>query len=400
MKTVIRFSCALSLLVALGVSPAAAAPQVDATGNIRRTASFPYEPSDRSNMDVGGSDLAFDGRYVYAAEQGREGVGGGLHIYDAKGKTTKKMSFLACGGWQNDVAVVRKGLVAIGYHKGKTNCGSEAGGITLIDVRDPRRPKLLGSTPDDAFASADNFAGVHTITQLPGSPYLYASPGGVTTQESAIETVVDVSDPKRPVVAARIDLGIGCHDLTFWTKGGTSLGFCSGWGATQVWNMKDPLEPKVLASIVNPLHYFQHSSAVSRDGKLLVIGTETFGNDCAGGPTGALLVYDITSPAQPSFKGFFGSPRGSSRVYGGFIDMNFETLCAAHLFNFVGDSHTLVSGNGSGGVSVVDFSVPAEPKETAHYMSSDMPIVFSAYWHDGRVFSNGLTSFDVFDIEL
>lgn len=389
----------LVLLVAFPGAPAATVRAKDAdASDLVRLSSFAYERTDRPRMDVGGTDLAFDGSFIYAAEQGREGFGGGVHTYRTKGKSIRKMSFFPCGGWQNDIAVVRRGLLAIGYHQGEGNCGSTGGGVSLLDVSNPARPRLLGSTDDDAFRSQEKLAGVHTITPLPGTDYLYASPGSAFTQGTSEEVVIDVSDPRQPKIAGKFETRVGCHDLTLSIQEGRSLGFCSGIGGTEVWDLADPLSPELLNMIVHPFHAFHHASAITADGALLVIGTETLGNDCLGGPSGALLAYDVSNPQVPIYRGYFGAQRGSQPIYPGLADRNFDALCAPHLFNFKDDTRTLISGNGSGGVSVVDFSDPTKPEEIAHYMADDMPMVFAAYWHAGRIYANGSDSFDVFSL--
>lgn len=379
--------------------PAAGVPGPADAQNLTPVASFPLPQDDRGYIDRGGTDLAFDGRYVYAADQGREGESGGVRIIDTAGRRPRSVAYFRCGGWQNDVAVVRPGLLAIGYHAGRENCGSKSGGVTLVDVRVPARPRLLGSTPEGVGASdvPDGLSGVHTITPYPGTPYVYASPGGRHTLTGSIETIVDVRDPMRPKVAARFETTIGCHDLTFDIREGRRLAFCSGIGETQVWDVADPLAPRVIGAIVNPLHPFQHSSAVSGDGSLLVVGTETIANDCAGGPTGALLAYDITRPEVPVLLGGYGAQRGAGPAYSFLTDPGFDALCAPHQFNFVPGTRTVVSGNGSGGVSVIDFEDPRAPREVGYHLSPDRDY-FAAYWLGGRIYANGVQALDVFDL--
>ncbi len=87
-----------------------------------------------------GTDTDFHGRFAYG---GHDGDAGGLHIFDVSGPMPKAISFLPCPGTQNDVAVVRPGLVALGFHSSK--CAGVESGVQLIDVRNPRRPKLLGA---------------------------------------------------------------------------------------------------------------------------------------------------------------------------------------------------------------------------------------------------------------
>ncbi|MDP9069674.1 MAG: hypothetical protein M3N53_15225 [Actinomycetota bacterium] len=389
---------AASLPTATAAARAPAPP--DASDNVRLTHSFPYRVKDIP-FNVGGSDLAFQGRFVYAAERGWEGSSGGVHIYDVSKPEVRKVGFAPCGGWQNDVAVVEPGLIAVGYHQGKYNCGNPKGGVTLIDVSNPRKPKILGSTAGELPPGTDPlgayFTGPHTITTYPGKPIIYASPGGRQMGAEPVETIIDVSDPRRPKVVGTFDSGIGCHDLTFDIRGDRKLAFCAGPGETQIWDVADPIAPQLIGHIVNPLHNFHHSVAVSSDGRYAVVGTETGGNDCIGGPTGALFIYDVTNPRAPVMLGYFGAPRGphSIFVYG----REPEGDCAAHLFNLIPGTLTVVSGNYWGGMSVVDFSNPVAPREVAHYRTEDTNY-WAAYWYRGRVFANGFKSFDVFDVAL
>lgn len=369
--------------------------------NVKLVRSFPYAADEeRPIMDRGGTDMAFQGRYLYAAEQGRRGAGGGVHIFDISGDRPRKVGFARCGGWQNDVAVVRPGLIAVGYHEGEFNCGNPQGGVTLIDVSDPKRPRQLGTTEGDV-PSGDPLrgGGIHTLTVYPGTSLIYASPGGRQSgYETGIETILDVSNPNKPEVVAEFDSGIGCHDVTFDIRAQRKLAFCNGPGETQVWDVSDPRAPEVIGHVLNPIHAFHHSSAVSADGKLLVIGTETMANDCTGGPSGGLFAYDISDPRMPVLVGSFGAQRGARPLYSYPTDPGFDSLCAPHLFGFIGSTRTLVSGNGSGGVNIVDFSDPASPAELGYHMSDDRDY-WAAYPYGGRIYANSVQALDVFEVE-
>ncbi|HVF52333.1 MAG TPA: hypothetical protein VNC78_01870 [Actinomycetota bacterium] len=396
-----RSTLVLALAIMILVTPASSAnAQADKSDNVALIARFPYKTED-TPFNAGGTDIAFSGDFAYAAEQGWEGSTGGVHIYDLSGPIPKHVSFVRCGGWQNDVAVVKPGLIALGYHQGRFNCGTELGGVTLIDVKNPRRPKILGSTTEalapDPDPASGYYLGAHTITAYPGKPIIYASPGGRQMQSKAIETIIDVSDPGKPRVVARFDSGIGCHDFTFDIREERQIGLCAGPGETQVWDVSDPLAPTIIGHIVNPLHNFHHSVAVSSDGRYAVIGTETAGNDCAGGPSGALFIYDISDPAAAVPLGYFGAPRGPHPVFA-YGQPGPAGDCAAHLFNLIPGTQIVVSGNYWGGMSVVDFSDPLRPKELAHYSEPGLEY-WTAYWHDGRIYANGFNGFDAFEVE-
>ena len=124
------------LVIATGVGALAVpatAQDYDKTDNVKLVKSFGY---------TGGSDIAYDGKNtVYFGQLGDDG---GVRVLDSSGRVPKELAFIKCPGSQNDVAVVRPGLLALGYHSGQ--CGGMPGaGMRLIDVDNPKRPRFLGS---------------------------------------------------------------------------------------------------------------------------------------------------------------------------------------------------------------------------------------------------------------
>jgi len=385
-----RLALALSIgLMAALLAPVAQArpaPEADASENVKMIASFPYENKEK-DFFAGGTDIAFSGKYVYAMQQG---VDGGVHIIDASSAVPKKIGFFHCPGAQNDVAVVKPGLIALGYHS--SQCGGPGAGVKLIDVKDPKRPKLLGSV--------ETPGGTHTLTTYPGKPIIYASPGGLANG-GGTEQIIDVSNPSKPEIAATFKPNgpIGCHDLEFYVSGKTKIAGCAGAGEAQLWDVSDPLAPVTTAHIPVPAQ-FPHSFAFTHDGKYAVVGDEAIaGNDCSGGPTGALWVYDISIP-QPALVGSWGPQRG--QLPAGSSNYNRNTWCSAHLFNFIPGTYTMVASWYSGGMSVIDFSNPTLPTEVAHYMGTgdDITNYWSAYWYDGRIWANDrVKGLDVFTVK-
>lgn len=365
----------LGIAIVLVQVPAIAAPtDADQSSNVQRVKRFPYKGGDGFWV---GSDLDFSGRFAYA---GHLGGRGGVHIYDVSGEP-REVGFVACPGNQNDVAVVRPGLLALGFHI--SQCARTRSGIQLIDVRNPRRPKFLGAVAITG--------GTHTLTVYPGRDLIYSSPGGAGSPE----TIVDVSDPRKPKIVASFEPGprVGCHDVSFHFKAGKKLGFCAGDTATQVWDVSDPTKPKVLSSIVNPLISFHHSVAATPDGDYLVIGDEALGT--SGGvcnmpgnhPTGAIWIYDISDPAAPALASFYGLQREAPVL-----------LCTAHNYNFIPGTRYLVAGWYTGGMNVIDLSDPASPVEVAYFRAENSDY-WSAYWYEGRIYANGGAGLDVLEVK-
>lgn len=388
--------CRLTLTAALAVvavtAPASGASAVDASPNVTLLARFPF-PAATSVWDGPATDIEFSGRYAYVGQEkptGNKPDRGGVYIFDLAGKRPRRVGFVPCFGNQNDVAVVRPGLLAIGYHK--NTCGRPGGGVALVDVSRPASPRVLGDVVHQPW-------GTHTLTAYPGKPYIYASPGGWGRQSQLAapfgEAVIDVSNPQRPKVLSLFgSKTAGCHDLSFHVTGKSKLAVCAGGElSTELWDVSDPVRPKVISTIVNPANTFHHSAEVSPDGKLLVIGEESWYTECSGGVTGSLWMYDISDPALPRLVGHYDVPRGPlpSDIWG-------DYTCSAHNYRFIPGSRTLVTAWYQAGMNVIDLSDPSLPKELAHYDPAEGATYWSAYWHRGRIYASGVPGLDVFEV--
>jgi hypothetical protein len=163
----------------------------------------------------------------------------------------------------------------------------------------------------------------HTLTPLPGTPYVYTSGGGLAGGGNAGPAIVDVSNPRKPEVVGRPQtLTMDCHDISFHISKDKQLGFCAGaigTGEVQIWDVSDPLEPRTIARIYNPLIQYSHFAIASSDGNLLAIDDEAFAlHECHTGqsPTGRVWIYDISIPEVPVLWGSFAPPRGGGRARG------------------------------------------------------------------------------------
>lgn len=386
MKRLIVAMTALSMLLPLGSASARVAPEADKTDNVKFLAHFPYV-NETGDYFAGGTDIDFDGKYVYAMQQGAEG---GVHVIK-NSKKPKKVGFIHCPGEQNDVAVVKKGLIALGYHS--TMCGGPGAGVLLMDVKNVKKPKMLGRI--------DLPEGTHTLTVYPGTDYIYASPGGTANGDGrGTQYIVDASNPKKPELAASFFANPAtCHDWTFHIADDKKIGVCPGLGSTTIFDVSDPLAPSPVG-IATPPMFFNHSAAVTSDGNLMVIGDENFAaHECAGGPTGAMYAYDISNPSTPIPQGYFGTSHGTPVWATGVNDRS--TWCTSHNFNFVPGTYTMVQSWYAAGFNVIDWSDPTAPQETAHWVEPEgKSNYWSAYWYDGRVWANDrVDGLDVFEIK-
>lgn len=324
-----------------------------------------------------GTDLAFEGRYAYVGSEDPSALEGGLHIVDISNPARPvEVGRLACPAVQNDVGVWR-GIVVMAIDSASSNAVCDPGkgkeGVRVVDARNPRKPKQI------AFFDQVTGSGAHTVTTVADTGYVYVS--------NNFGDAVDVIDLRpalrggKPALVKRIPVApsAGCHDITV----SGARAYCAAMTRTEIWDIADPLAPLVLARIVNPLIDIHHSTAV--EGTILVIGDEFTGAEAAAGcqageraPTGSLWFYDITDETRPVPHGYF-TPR---EVYPG-------VRCTAHNFNIVPGRNLVVAGWYKAGTRLVDFSDPAHPTE-AGYLIADGAITWSAYWHNGAIFTGDM----------
>ena len=363
------------LVLSAGLIPASGAA-VNKSKNVTVVARFPYK---------GGTELAFDGKHVFAGQldghTGRSQAGfekqGGMFVFDATGRP-RKLGFMSCAGNDNDVAVIRPGLVVLGYHENK--CGAGEGFVT-VNTRNPARPKIL----DQAKTVAS-----HTITRFPGKPLVYVNAGGIS-YGGGTESIVDISDPRKPkVIREWKPTPLGCHDVTFHITKKRKLGFCAGTEDIQIWDVSNSRKPETIAHIANPAIQFAHYALASPDGKLLVIDDEAFAaHECVTGNSlfGSLWFYDISDPTTPVPVGKFAPPRGREPV-GQEVDGT-SSWCTSHHYNFVPKTRKLVVSWFSGGTNVLDLKDPTRPKEIAHYQPADAN-AYTAHYFGGRIYVNDM----------
>jgi hypothetical protein len=371
-----------------------------------------------------GSDLAFRGRRMYA------GTYQGTALYEivgAKDGHIKQIGFHDCPGSQGDVSVVgsfvfvsidspgsNNGKSAVcnntkttGFHKSESSEGKE--GIRVVDFRDPRHPKQV--------AFVETKCGSHTHTLVPDGAktymYIESYPISQAVDCNAVEghgavsiLSFPTSNPAKLKFESFFDVSrtplpndapIGCHDLQAWPERDLVIAACIT--EAQVWNIKNPAKPEILARIVNPDVQVWHSAAFTWDGKYAIISDEYAGAAGGGGCTGdkdstvgAMWFYDVTDPASPENVGHYSLPRVPP------VD-SFDELerfrCTTHIYTILPmkdpKKYVAVSSFYSGGISAVDFSDPANPKEIGHYLMQPRginPDSWSAYWYNGRVYTN------------
>ena len=375
------------------------------------------------------SDLAFEDGYAY------QGNYEGVTIWDVRDPSNPTVAGqIECTGSQNDVTI-NGGILITSTDSRRTNdgCSSTATstptepstweGLKIWDVRNPQQPALLKSVRTDC--------GSHTHTVLPeadrllvyvqsydvsGSNYRCANTGPNSHDKISIVEVPKGNPGAAEVIATPVlfpDGGgdattgtrratTGCHDITVYQKIGLAAGACTGQGS--IIDIRNPEDPKVLASVEDPNFAFWHSATISQDGKKVLFTDELGGgggpecNPTIGPNRGADAIYDITDPANPKFMSYFKMPRTQT---------NAEN-CVAHNGNAipVPGRDILVQSWYQGGISVIDWTNGAKPRELAWFdrgpwETQETPIrlagFWSSYYYNGFIYGSEIQrGFDVF----
>jgi len=192
-----------------------------------------------------------------------------------------------------------------------------------------------------------------------------------------------------------------CHDITVYTALGLAAGACSGNGL--LLDIKDPVHPKRVDAVNDPNYSYWHSASFSNDGSKVVFTDEW------GGGLGARC--RANDPNKWGADAIFQLKDNKLSF------ANYYKLPAAQ-----GDSENCVAHNGSlipvpgrdievqawyqGGVSIVDFTDPAQPFEIAYFdrgpIDPKMLVLggdWSAYWYNGYIYASEIArGLDVFEL--
>jgi PA domain-containing protein/LVIVD repeat-containing protein len=246
--------------------------------------------------------------------------------------------------------------------------------------------------------------GTHTLTLVPdlenGRVLVYnsSSAGGVCDFFEIVE--VPLADPGSAEVINKVDSMHTCHDIGVILGDAMRLA-CAGGSGARIFSV-DPADG---ASLDDPvlMHHFDipgvtigHSAAWSWDGEVLIFGHEPGGGTQARCQATSALV-DRTL--------FFYDHEGNQLVT--FVHPRPQTAtenCTWHNYNVVPTDkrYVLVSGNYQSGISVIDFTDPANAKEIAFadpapLVNPDNPAAiegggdWSSYWYDGRIYESDMT---------
>jgi hypothetical protein len=192
-----------------------------------------------------------------------------------------------------------------------------------------------------------------------------------------------------------------CHDITVYSAIGLAAGACSGNGI--LLDIKDPVHPKRVDAVNDPNYSYWHSASFSNDGTKVVFTDEWgggLGARCrANDPNvwGADAIFALQND-KLKFESYYKMPAAQSDTEN----------CVAHNGSLipVPGRDIEVQAWYQGGISVMDFTDPAHPKEIAYFdrgpIDPKMLVLggdWSAYWYNGHIYGSEIArGLDVFEL--
>jgi len=390
-------AAAITLLVPAGASAEPTHPDVstfDYTPNMVPLGSSPNPVTNQYN-----SDLAFWGNKAY------QGSYNGFRIIDISNPADPQqlLKYEDCPGNQGDV-IIWDDILVRSWNSATTVSTNPPGpvmcdgdvvtpgfeGLHVFDVSNPQDPDLLASVPLPC--------GSHTATGVPDTAnnrlLVYNSASSGTCPWIEIVSV-PFATPQAAALMGIAPTGRGCHD-TAVILGDAMLAACAGGngltmlsiGGSRGGSLTAPVE---LWTKTIPGVSIGHAATFTWDGEIVAFGHEPGG--------GAAARCKVDDPDVNKTVFFFNAADGAEvgrwvlpRPQGG------NENCTIHNFNVVPSAtrNILVSGNYQSGISVVDFTDPAQAREIAY--ADPAPLGqnlvlggdWSSYWYNGYIYEGDI----------
>jgi hypothetical protein len=391
---------AVLVLGGLAVAAPASARPLDAvqtftyTKNMHPMGFSPREGTINSDLAFWG-DLAVQGNYV------------GFRLIDisAPANPRELLDYRDCAGNQGDVLIWANILVR------SWNSPAPAGatcdgrpvpvgfeGLHVFDISDRTNPEPVAAVPMSATSTPAG-CGSHTATLVPdvanGVLYVYNSASSAACP--GIDIVrIPLANPADATFLYRVPTGRSCHD-TGVILGEAMLAACAGGNGFTVLSLGAGggtiANPVVLYSVTVPGVTIGHSASFTWDGRVLVFGHEP------GGGTQARCQASSSVTDRTLY--FFDARTGA--LLGTFLHPRPQTAtenCTWHNYNVVPlrDRYVLVSGNYQSGISVIDFTDPANAREIAYADPAPLSATtlvtggdWSTYWYNGFIYESDIT---------
>ena len=185
-----------------------------------------------------------------------------------------------------------------------------------------------------------------------------------------------------------------CHDITTYPEIGLAAGACEGNGL--LIDISDPANPVRIDAVTDNNYAYWHGATFSNDGKTVVFTDEWGGGTAARCRAtddlswGADAIYDIVN-GKLVFRSYYKLP----------VAQTVNENCVAHLPSLipVPGRNLMTQAWYQGGLSVIDFTDSAHPREIAYYDRGPIGIppppqtivlggLWSTYYYNGSIYGS------------
>jgi LVIVD repeat len=184
-----------------------------------------------------------------------------------------------------------------------------------------------------------------------------------------------------------------CHDITVYPEIGLAGGACGGYGL--LLDIRDPANPVRIGAVADSNFAFWHSATFNNDGTAIL-----FSDEWGGGSQpkcrvtdkkewGANAIFALEN-GKMVFKSYYKLPAPQTS----------EENCVAHNGSLIPipARDVMVQGWYQGGISVFEWTDPANPKEIAYFDRGPVDSTrlgsggsWSAYWYNGAIISSEIS---------
>ncbi len=269
-------------------------------------------------------------------------------------------------------------------------------------------PPQHGPGPDEMARIEAARARGAFVVDIQGQPYvlsnqeansllsqLVARRGGSGPPTAADSAALRVELPLivERMLAAEGGASVGpsqCHDITLYPEIGLAGGACEGYGF--LIDIRDPVNPRRLSEVADSNFAYWHSATFNNDGSRIVFTDEWGGGgqpkcrDIDPPEWGANAIFSIEGQ-QMRFRSYYKLPAPQTQLEN----------CVAHNGSLIPipGRDVMVQGWYQGGVSIFDFTDPANPIEIAYFDRGPVNATrmasggsWSAYWYNGYIYSS------------
>ena len=299
----------------------------------------------------GGTDMEFTtikGRdYAFAGSWASVKEGGGLHVIDVTNpEKPKEVAWLKCSVSQSDIQISHDSktvMMAADAAGGPDSClmvGKK--GFMTVDISNPKKPKPIGV--------AEIPRGSHNVTAHPSKPIVYNSDSDVGNPRGEIQ-IWSIANPAKPkLVNTVMALGHSPHDISFNSKGTQAV--TAGVDNIEIFDTTDVENPAIKMTFQCPGCSITHDAKFTKDDAGLIIGDEGGGGAAYPCPGGALYFYDLQGGVVPVLTGIYEP----GEVAIARDDQGLPGACTSHVFDISDDGKQVSISWYTAGTRVLDVS--------------------------------------------